>query len=278
MRGNIGSTLRELRKASGKEAKAVARSAAMSPSKLSRIETGKIAPTAMDVDRILAAIGVSDEVRAGLVETARREATEATAWRLYRRSGFHLHQDAIRSVEAETTVQRVFQPSCFPGLCQTPEYVRAILSTKGLTEEVLSRTIGARLRRQAVLFDSSKSFRYLITESVLRWRLVSPPEMAVQLDRLIALSRLPNVWIGIVPLSTSMTEASSSSFVVYDNRMVIVEIPHAEITTSEPRDVELYLDRFGRFEVKALAGDAMREMAGTIRDEFLAEQEGSFDG
>ncbi|MFJ2808277.1 helix-turn-helix domain-containing protein [Kitasatospora sp. NPDC087271] len=273
MKGSIGSTLRELRKASGKEAKAVARSAAMSASKLSRIETGKIAPTAMDVDRILTAIGVSDEVRAGLVETARREATEATAWRLYRRSGFHLHQDAIRAVEAETVVQRIFQPSCIPGLCQTPEYVRAILSTKGLTEEVLSRTIGARIQRQAVLFESAKSFRYLITESVLRWRLISPPEMAVQLDRLIALSRLPNVWIGVVPLSAHMTEAPSSSFAIYDNRMVIVEIPHAEITTSEPKDVELYLERFGRFELKALAGDAMRHLAGTVRDEFLRDQE-----
>ncbi|WP_308222635.1 helix-turn-helix transcriptional regulator [Kitasatospora sp. A2-31] len=274
MRGHIGSTLRELRKASGKEAKAVARSAAMSPSKLSRIETGKLAPTAMDVDRILAAIGVSDEVRAGMVETARREATEATAWRLYRRSGFHLHQDAIRSVEAETATQRVFQPSCIPGLCQTPEYVRAILGTKGLTAEMLSRTIGARLQRQAVLFEPVKSFHYLITESVLRWRLVSPPEMAVQLDRLITLSRLPNVSLGIVPLSTPMTEAPSSSFVVYDNRMAIVEIPHAEITTSEPKDVELYLERFSRFELQALTGDAMREMVGNIRDEFLREHKG----
>ncbi|MFI8453906.1 helix-turn-helix domain-containing protein [Kitasatospora sp. NPDC085464] len=273
MRGNIGSTLRELRKASGKEAKAVARSAAMSPSKLSRIETGKIAPTAMDVDRILTAIGVSDEVRAGLVETARREVTEATAWRLCRRSGFHLHQEAIRAVEAETVVQRVFQPSCIPGLCQTPEYVRAILSTKGLTEEVLSRTIGARLQRQAVLFEPAKSFRHLITESVLRWRLTSPPEMAVQLDRLIALSRLPNVWIGVVPLSIPMIEVPSSSFVVYDNRLVIVEIPHSEITTSEPKDVELYRERFHRFELTALAGNTMREMVGAIRDEFLREQE-----
>ncbi|MGW1172455.1 helix-turn-helix domain-containing protein [Kitasatospora sp. NPDC002543] len=273
MRGKIGSTLRELRKASGKEAKAVARSAAMSASKLSRIETGKIAPTAMDVDRILTAIGVPDEVRAGLVETARREATEATAWRLYRRSGFHLHQDAIRAVEAETTVQRIFQPSCIPGLCQTPEYVRAILSTKGLTEQVLSQTIGARIQRQAVLFEPSKSFRYVITESVLRWRLLSPLAMAVQLDRLIALSRLPNVRIGVVPLSTHMAEPPSSSFVVFDNRLVIVEIPHAEVTTSEPRDVELYLDRFDRFERAALFGDAMREMAGRIRDEFFREQE-----
>ena len=273
MKGDIGSTLRELRQASGKEAKAVARSAAMSPSKLSRIETGKVQPTVMDVERVLTALGVSEEVRCRLAEVARKEATEATAWRLYRRTGFHLHQDAIRAMESETTVLRLFQPSCVPGLCQTPEYIRGILGRKGLTEDMLSRTIGARLQRQAVLFDSTKSFRCLIMESVLRWRLISPPEMAVQLDRIITLSRLPNVWMGVVPLSAPMAEVPTSSFVIFDSRMVIVEIPHAEITTREPKDVELYRGKFDRFERTALVGDDMRNMVGDIRDRYLQERE-----
>ncbi|MER5356414.1 helix-turn-helix transcriptional regulator [Kitasatospora sp. NPDC002551] len=275
MRSDIGSTLRELRQAAGKEAKAVARSAAMSPSKLSRIETGKAKPTTIDVDRILTAIGVPDAVRSDLVEIARREATEVVAWRFLRRTGLHHHQDSIRAVEAETAIQRVFQPSCVPGLCQTPEYVRAVLSPKGLTSDVLSRTIAARLERQAVLFDPEKRFHYLITESVLRWLIVSPVEMALQIDRIVTLSRLPNVRIGIVPLSARMTEVSSSSFIVYDNRLVIVEIPHAEVSTTDPKDLDLYLARFGRFEQLSLEGEPMREMLATIRDEFLRQRETS---
>ncbi|WP_406088269.1 helix-turn-helix domain-containing protein [Kitasatospora purpeofusca] len=275
MRNDIGSTLRELRQAAGKEAKAVARGAAMSPSKLSRIETGKAKPTTIDVERILTAIGVPDAVRADLVETTRREATEAVAWRFLRRAGFHRHQDSIRAVEAETAVQRVFQPSCVPGLCQTPEYVRAVLAPKGLTPDVLARTVAARLERQSVLFDPRKSFHYLITESVLRWLIVPPAQMAVQIDRITALSRLPNVHIGVVPLSAGMTEVSSSSFIVYDNRLVIVEIPHAEISTTDPKDVDLYLTRFRRFEQVSLEGDAMREMLAHLRDEFLRQRETS---
>lgn len=272
MKGDIGRTLRELREASGREAKAVARGAVMSTSKLSRIETGKSRPTVMDVERILTAMGVSEDVRVRLAEVARQQATEATAWRLYRRTGFHHHQDSIRAIEAETTVQRLFQPSCIPGLCQTPEYIRAILSGKGLTDEVLTRTIGARLQRQAVLFDAVKSFRFLITESVLRWRLVSAPEMAVQLDRLITLSRLPNVAVGVVPLTAPMTEVPTSSFVVFDDRLVVVEVPHAEVTTAEPKDVELYLAKFARFETVALMGDSLRALVEGIRDDFLRER------
>ncbi|MGA5702939.1 helix-turn-helix domain-containing protein [Peterkaempfera bronchialis] len=273
MRNDIGAALRELREAGGKEAKAVARSAAMSPSKLSRIETGKATPTVMDVERVLTALGVSDEIRAELAEVARRAATEAVAWRLHRRMGFAQHQDAIKAVESETQTQRLFQPSCMPGLVQTPEYVRAILTGKQLTEEMLSRTVGARLERQRVLYQAEKSFRFVITESVLRWRLLSAPEMAMQLDRIIAVSRLPNVWIGVVPLSASMGEVPTSSFVLYDRRLVIVEIPHAEITTREPRDIEVYRAKFDRFESVSLTGDGMRSMVGAIRDDFLRERE-----
>ncbi|SDT39387.1 Helix-turn-helix domain-containing protein [Streptomyces sp. TLI_053] len=270
---DIGGTLRDLRQRAGKEAKAVARGAAMSPSKLSRIETGKAKPSTIDVERILIAIGVPDDVRAELVETARRAATEAVAWRFFRRTGFHHHQDSIRAIEAETEVQRVFQPSCVPGLCQTPEYVRAVLAPKGLTPDVLARTTAARLERQSVLFDSRKTFRYLITESVLRWLIVSPAEMALQIDRIITLSRLSNVHIGVVPLAARMTEVSSSSFIVYDTRLVIVEIPHAEISTGDPKDVDLYLSRFRRFEQVALDGEPMRSMLAVLRDEFLQQRE-----
>lgn len=92
---NIGRALRELREASAKQAKTVARSAVMSPSKLSKIENEALAPSLIDVERILAALEVSEEVKSRLTEAARRAATEATAWRILRRTGLHKHQDEI---------------------------------------------------------------------------------------------------------------------------------------------------------------------------------------
>lgn len=52
-----------LRQASGKEAKAVARSAVMSTAKLSKIENGRVAPATADVERILTALDVSPEIK-----------------------------------------------------------------------------------------------------------------------------------------------------------------------------------------------------------------------
>lgn len=78
-RTELGAALRALRLASGKEAKAVARSAVMSNPKLSKIENGHVAPTVADVERILTALEVSAEVKSEYMTVARAQATEATA-------------------------------------------------------------------------------------------------------------------------------------------------------------------------------------------------------
>jgi transcriptional regulator with XRE-family HTH domain len=274
-RAQLGAALRALRQASGKEAKAVARSAVMSASKLSKIETAKVAPSVVDVERILTAIGVSDEVRAEYLEAVRTAATEVTPMRLVRRMGVHKAQQQTTALEAQMTLLRLFQPALIPGPLQTPEYIRAILSRHDLGEDVLTRTIGARLERQQALYDSTKELHFIITEPVLRWRIVSAARMAEQIDRLVSLSRLPNIDIRIVPLSARQQDVANHAFVIRDDRTATVETVHAEIVVTDPRDVALYVHKFEGFASMALSGDAMRAMLEGIRDDFLREQETS---
>ncbi|AYV28049.1 helix-turn-helix domain-containing protein [Streptomyces sp. CJ_13] len=269
----LGAALRALRQASGKEAKAVARSAVMSTAKLSKIENGRVAPSVADVDRILSAVDVSAEIKAEYMAVARSQATEATAWRLYRRLGFHRKQEQIRALEQSMTLLRLFQPSLVPGLLQTPEYVRAVLQRKGLGEEQLSRTIGARIERQRVLYDTDKTLRFIMTEPVLRWRILPAAMLAGQVDRIVSVSRLPNVDIRVVPLDAAQPDVPGHSFVIRDDRVVTVETTHAEMVVTDPRDVALYVDKFERFSGVALSGGDMRAMLGRIRDELLREQE-----
>ncbi|KAA6214107.1 XRE family transcriptional regulator [Streptomyces albofaciens JCM 4342] len=270
---DIGQALRELREASGKQAKVVARGAAMSPSKLSKIENGALAPSVIDAERILTALDVSGEMKARLVEIARQVATEATAWRIYRRSGLHKHQEEIRAIEASTTLLRLFQPSCVPGLLQTPEYVRGILKDWDLTEEALEKMVGARLKRHDVLHDEGRSFHFLITESVLRWEIIGARPMAMQLDKIISMSRFPNINIGVIPQRGAKPGLPTSAFVLFDTRLATIEVPHAEITTTEIPDIELYLNKFRKFERVAVTGDGMRDLVAGIRNDFLRQQE-----
>lgn len=251
----------------------MARSALMSPSKLSKIENGRLAPSATDAERILAAIGVSDEVKAEYAEAALASATEATAWRLLKRVGVHKGQQAARALEAQMSVLRLFQPALVPGLLQTPEYMRAVLQRHSLTDDALTRTVTGRLERQAVLYDTAKSLRFVITEPVLRWRIVRPQMMAAQLDRIASISRLSHVDIRIAPLGVRQHDIANHAFVIRDDRMVTVETVHAEVVVTDPRDVSLYVDKFEGFERASLAGDDMRDLIEGIRNEFLREQE-----
>lgn len=251
----------------------MARSALMSPSKLSKIENARLQPSTTDVERILTAIGVSDSIKAEYAEAARTAATEATAWRLLKRAGLHKGQQATKALEAQISVLRLFQPALVPGLLQTPEYIRAILQRHNLSEDSLTRTLSGRIERQAILYDSAKTLRFIVTEPVLRWRIVSAQMMAAQLDRIVSVSRLPHVDIRVVPLGARQYDIANHAFVIRDDRMVTVETVHAEVVVTDPRDVALYVQKYEGFEQVALSSDGMRSLVEDIRDGFLREQE-----
>ncbi|MBO1413904.1 helix-turn-helix transcriptional regulator [Streptomyces sp. FH025] len=271
---DLGKALRALRIASDKTAETIARRASMSPAKLSKIENAKTLPSVQDVDLILTALGISGEAKAEFLEAARSAATEEMAWRELRRMGHWKHQQAIKAIESQTTVLRLFQGQLVPGLLQSAEYVAAVFALDAeLSKESKAKTIAARLERQTVLYDRHREFHFIICEHVLRWRVCPPSVMATQLDRIVSLSRLPNVTIGVLPLSRRMPEFPMTCFSMYDDRLVIVETFHSEITTRDPRDVDLYLSTFSGFDAVALHGDDMRAMVEGIRDEFFREQE-----
>ncbi|MET9951473.1 helix-turn-helix transcriptional regulator [Streptomyces sp. NPDC006339] len=266
--------MRALREVSGLTGVTVARKASMSAGKLSKIENEKVRPSVQDVDLILTALGVSEEAKDEFIATARAEATEATAWRLLRRMGPWKHQNTIKAIEASTRVLRLFQGQLIPGLLQTPEYMTAVFGLPpALPEETKARTVAARVERQAVLYDAGRSFRFLICEHVLRWLVSEPTVMALQLDRLVSVSRLPHVSLGVVPVGPRMPDFPMTCFSLHDDRLVIVETFHSEITTTDPKDVQLYADTFDRFSDVALYGDPMRALVEHVRDELLRQQE-----
>lgn len=138
---------------------------------------------------------------------------------------------------------------------------------------MLTRTTTARLERQQVLYDSTKELQFVITENVLRWRIVSPLRMAEQIGRLISLSRLRNIDMRVVPFTAEQRDIANHAFVIRDDRTVTVETVHAELVVTDPRDVSQYVKKFEGFASAALCGDDMRSMLGSVQDDFLREQE-----
>lgn len=203
----LASLLRDLRKRAGLSGDRLAARCNMSQSKVSRIENGRTRPSLVDVEQILRALDAPPELVAEVFALARMANTEWRNLRELRRKGLGTRQAELKSLEASSTHMRYFLLSMVTGLLATPEYVRASLAHS--TADT-SRAVAGKLGRQAVLYDASKRFTFVLTEQAVRWPVVSPLALAEQMDRLASLSYLPNIHIGVIPVGAPTPRRAAS--------------------------------------------------------------------
>lgn len=220
----------------------------MSQSQISKFETGKRTPRLVDVERILRALDAPAEIAAEIKALARIANTEWQDKRSSWRRGMEKRQTELTFLEREATELRYFLPAMITGLLATPEYARASLSH---TPGDSSKTVARKLERQAVLYDTSKSFTFILTEQAIRWAIVPAPAMAVQIDRLASLSYLPNLRIGVIPMGTVIARGPMNTFTVYDNRLATVENLTGRMVFRDSRDIAEHLAVFSYFEQHA---------------------------
>lgn len=229
----------------------------MSQSKISKIETGEITPSLIDVELILRALGAPEQLMAEVTALARLANTEWQPIRSSWRRGLEKRQAELASLEAEATELRYFLPAMITGLLATPEYIRASLA---YSPGDVSKTVTRKLERQAVLYDTTKRFTFLLTEQAARWAVIPPPAMAVQIDRLASLSHLPNVRIGLIPIGTAIDRGPMNTFTIYDDRLATVETFTGRTVFRDSRDIAEHLEVFKQYEQKAYFGDAARTL------------------
>jgi hypothetical protein len=138
------------------------------------------------------------------------------------------------------------------GLLATPEYIRASLE---YSPGDISKTVARKVERQAILYDTTKRFTFLLTEQAVRWAVISPAAMAVQIDRLTSLSHLPNVQIGIIPIGTAVIRGPMNTFTIYDDRLATVETFTGRTVFRDARDISEHLGVFREYERKAQFDD-----------------------
>src|SRR6266480_2910929 len=120
--------------------------------------------------------------------------------------------------EAEATSLRTFQLVLIPGLLQTAEYARALLSTRvGANEDEVEQAVTARLERQAILDrDDPPVLWVVIDEGVVRRPVGSAEVMQAQVEHLIEMAARANVVIQVIPYSVGAHEGVNGAFVIAD--------------------------------------------------------------
>jgi transcriptional regulator with XRE-family HTH domain len=266
-RAQFGSRLRQLRENSGLTGRDFAARIGWAASKVSRLEHGKQTATPQDVTIWAEAVGAASDTRDALLAELQQMRFEYAAWRRQLQRGTATRQRANMSLDATTQRVRAFEPDIIPGLLQTAEYARHILSHvvafDGIPNDV-EEGVRTRLRRQEILYDRGKQFRFLVAEAALRYRICPLPVLRGQLDRLVTLAGLDNIELAILPLNVELPVLMLEGFWIYDEQLVRVETLSAELSFREPYDVERYARAFEALWSVTLQSRAMVAMIARI--------------
>nr|WP_281174087.1 Scr1 family TA system antitoxin-like transcriptional regulator [Amycolatopsis taiwanensis] len=97
-----------------------------------------------------------------------------------------------------------------------------------------------------MLYQPDKRFHFVLTEAALRYRLCPPDVMLGRLDRLVSLSMLRNVKLGIIGFDVEYDVAPAHGFWLLDEDRVMVETFSAELNLAQPQETELYARIFAQ--------------------------------
>jgi transcriptional regulator with XRE-family HTH domain len=118
--------------------------------------------------------------------------------------------------EAAARRLRSFQLVVLPGLLQTEEYARAIISTRvGITGDEIDEEVAARIKRQGILDRENPPVLWIILDEVVLRRPVGSREvMREALQHLAEMARRPNIVVQVIPLEAGAHEGLRGPFVI----------------------------------------------------------------
>lgn len=246
-RTDLGVQLRQLREAARLSGKDLAARLGWQASKVSRIENARQSATEDDVVVWGQAVRAAPDVIDGLIVDAVSLMERQDSWRQRHKSGLAALQEDVRDLESQTRLFRVFEPGVVIGLLQTAEYARNIFSKVTRLYDAagdIDAAIRVRMRRQEILYDPARRFRFLLPEAALRYRLAPDDVMRGQLDRLLAVTTLPNVEFGVIPFSAQLPSALLNGFWIYNEAMVGVATRTKDLVLRDPEDIAFYAAAF----------------------------------
>lgn len=266
----LATTLRGLRRAAGLSGHALGSRVFMSQAKVSRIENGRILPSITDVELIVHALGVDPEQGRELVGLARVANSEYRSGRSLDQRGHLARQREHLALEQQAGLTRYFLPTMLAGAVQITEYTRQAVSGAPRARPVaeVDEVLRGKAMRRQVLDSEFREFVFLHTEAALRWRLIDAAGMAEQMNHLAAIGDLPNVSIEVIPFTAVVPASPLNMFVLYDDRLVAIEVKTGMLMLRDPVDITRYADLFDFYRRHALRGAPARDFVLSVAEDY----------
>jgi transcriptional regulator with XRE-family HTH domain len=251
-----------MRKNAGLSGESLATRLGISQSHLSRVELGDAAATPELADRWARECNADLTARAAAVELADSVTVEITTWRTALATGLvKLQRDAHEAEVAAKTIS-AYVPMLIPGLLQISTYAFHLVAGDYPDRNDIAEAVAARIQRQPILFDRTKTLRWVIGEGGLRWRVAPPDVMAAQLDRVALLAGEPHLDLRVLPFNRTGPVWHDHGFTILADRADgAPDLVHLELLTglanvTEPREIAVYQRAYERLGELALKGRA----------------------
>jgi transcriptional regulator with XRE-family HTH domain len=197
----LAARLREIRQDAGLTGHELAAVCGWHKSKSSRVENAKTAPSDDDIRAWCRACGAEDQAP-DLIAANRTAEAMYVQWRRLQRTGLRRLQESYVPLYERTLHFRVYSSRVVPGVLQTQDYARALLSTiaqfRGVPDDS-EEAAAARVARSHVIRDGSHSFALVLEEDVLYYPYGDSAAMSAQLGYLLAVMPLPSISLGLIP-------------------------------------------------------------------------------
>jgi transcriptional regulator with XRE-family HTH domain len=209
----LGGMLRRVRENAGLTATELARRMGWPLTTISRMENGRRTSTTTDVIQYVVICGMkAPEVRP-LVEFTRLAE---------RKQGYYLSDKRIDGslqslIFHESSAEEVIgcEPQVIPGLLQTPDYARALITAvdSDIDEDWVAGVVRTRMDRRRILYLANPArFTFYIHEQALRLRVGTDRIMHEQLLHLVLTAALDNLTVRIVPSAAGERSAFGGAF------------------------------------------------------------------
>jgi transcriptional regulator with XRE-family HTH domain len=236
-------------------------------SRVWKIEHRALPPTEEDIRTWVAAAGEPEEVARELIDLLDKSRPEYESWRAAygRAGGAAALEQLYREAEERTTLIGEFQIAFIPGLLQTRQYAREIVTMRcgplkwDASEADIEAKVNERMQRTEIIYDSTKRIQVVLGEASLRTRMTSPATLIDQLHKLEMVAGLPTVELGIIGFDQHMPIYALSGFAILDDWAQVEHLGGVQDLT-EPDDVAFWTDCFNQAREAASTGPAAIEL------------------
>lgn len=269
----LAAELRRLRADAGYSREHVEEQTGVNEGTLYRLETARARPQRRTLVALLDLYHVNEPLRADLIDIART--ADGQGWLRPYHSELPEEYAAYISFEAEARSVRNYESLFIPGLLQTEDYARAVITgTLPMANQTeIEQRVQARMERQELLQgDDPLELWAIADEAAIRRMVGGPKVMRAQLTHLRESGEQPNITLQVIPFDVGAHPGMPGSFIYMefgepsDPELVYVDTLAGDLFLEADADVRRYAAMFDHLRATALSPANTRRMISTATE------------